>query len=376
MLAFALLVATVSGLRTVKWASGESQLQQARNAFSMDCKMTLDTKKQIIHLKTSKGDMQFTAEGLLDANGKNIGTAPPMAFICQADTNPKNGSMAILTQATSTSYLFGSKNGGQWKGLANKYCYAKQHNLGMFLWVGEVAAEAKELLLNRPPDALPCHEGAPSNHYFKSVALKAILDERPNVGTIVTMDLDAWIAGDERWDVNMEKEFFSGPEDIIAGQSSGPRLVSSATLGFKNTPIGREVLADWFKNRCGAKDQLSLWNALLKQFAIADPTFKYNQGKMSAYGEATKYAISAVANHWPEYNCKSSYRNGWTVEKPVHLPHMVIHPNAKGSKALLYAIGGSQVCHVSNTTPERVNSETRCSFDRICAEPKQCQCTA
>lgn len=336
--------------------------------------MTVDAMKKEVNLMTPDGPMVMTAAGLVK-DGKNIGSAPPRALICEAtDTNAIPGSLAILDTATSTNYLYNGGE-GQWDGFVNKHCYAKKHQKGHFLWIGEVTAEASALLQQKEPDAAPCKDGAPSNHYFRPLALKAILDSKPHVGRILNMDLDVWIPG-SHWNDDIEKEFFSDDASVITGQSSGPRLVSGACVGFKNDQVGKEVLGDWFKNRCGKKDQIALWNALYTQFAKEDPTFTYDKGKMSSYGGAMKYAIEHAREHWPEYAGYPSYRNGWTVDAPVHMGKtLLIHPNAKGSKALLYAIGGSYVCHASTKTPERVNADTGCAREFICKEPHQCQCS-
>lgn len=257
----------------------------------------------------------------------------------------------------------------------NKHCYAKKHQKGHFLWFGEVTEEAKELLKNKAPDAVPCKDGMPSNHYFRPLALKAILDNKPHVGRIVNMDLDVWIPANH-WNDDIEKDFFTDEAAVITGQSSGPRLVSGACVAFKNDPAGREVLGDWFKNRCGKKDQIALWNALFTQFQKEDPTFKYDKVKMSSYHTAMSYSIERARQRWPEYKGYKSYRNGWTVDKPVHMGKtLLIHPNAQGSKALLYAIGGSAVCHSATTTPERVNVDTGCLRTHTCELPEQCQCS-
>jgi len=342
-------------------------------AFSLDCNMTVNAVKKEVYLQTGDGPLTMTEAGIFK-DGASIGQFPPRALICESvDTNAKPGSIAILDTATSASYLY---HGGeeQWNGFVNKHCYAKLHNKGHFLWIGEATAEVTELLQTRDPDAVPCGDGAPSNHYLRPLALQAILNGKPNVGRIINMDLDVWVPF-RNWHQDIEAEFFADPADVITGQSSGPRLVSGACVGFKNSVVGKEVLAGWFRNRCGRKDQIALWNSLYQAFAKEDPTFKYDQGKLSSYKSAMSYSISHALEKWPEYGGKPSYRNGWTVEQPVHMGQtLLIHPNAKGSKALLYAIGGSAICHASAKTPARVNADTGCGFEHSCEDPAQCQC--
>jgi len=366
------LTAISSSIRLLK-TNNDWTNALTHKVFSTNCTMTVNAAKREIYLQTAEGPMTMTEGGIIK-DGINIGPAPPRALICEAvDTHAKNGSIAILDTATSTTYLYhGGEN--QWSGFINKHCYAKLHNKGHFLWIGEVTSEATELLLKKDQDAVPCKDGTPSNHYFRPLALQAILEAKPHVGRIINMDLDVWIPA-AHWNDDLETQFFAESEDVITGQSSGPRLVSGACVGFKNSLVGKQVLAGWFKNRCGRKDQIALWNSLFQAFQREDPNFKFDAGKMSSYKTAMKYSIELARRHWPDYGGKPSYRNGWTVEKPVHMGKtLLVHPNAKGSKALLYAIGGSYVCHASSKTPARVNADTKCAFEHVCEKPEQCQC--
>eukprot|EP00747_Dinoflagellata_sp_TGD_P184455 gnl/TRDRNA2_/TRDRNA2_40067_c0_seq1.p1 gnl/TRDRNA2_/TRDRNA2_40067_c0~~gnl/TRDRNA2_/TRDRNA2_40067_c0_seq1.p1 ORF type:complete len:430 (-),score=66.52 gnl/TRDRNA2_/TRDRNA2_40067_c0_seq1:122-1411(-) len=352
------------------------EINEAQKFFAMNCTMTLATKDgPALWLETLNGKMILTPAGVIKA-GKNIGDRPPHPLICESvDIGAQGASTAIFRQATGTSYLFDKHRkhqDGQWQGFLNQYCYAKKHGIRLFLWIGNVDKESIKFLKHRPPDAAPCaEESRPSNHYFRPIAIRAILDENPTIRTIVNMDLDAWIP-DRRFSKNIMQEFFEEKEDIVIGAPSYEVLANCAIVGFRNTAFSKHFLADWFKNRCGFKDQLSFWNTLLARFKKKDPAFSWDPNKTMTYKSAEGHVSEVVAAHFPQYRAYAD--KPLHLTKAIHLPHMIIQPNA-GEKPMRFSKKAvPYICHRKKTALTRSTSSS-CNFKKICALKEQCNCS-
>lgn len=363
---------TVDAKEMSELGVNEREVERGGMFFNTDCKMKVDTAKKEIILITPDGEMTATKEGII-SNGINIGDAPKDPLICHAiDTDATDKSLAIFTQTTGAKYLFEDKE-GQWTSFANQHCWAKQQKKHQFLWFGSVTHTAAAFLNNRSHDALPCGEKAfPSNHYFRALALRAILRENPQVSFIMNMDLDAWFPA-SHWNEDLQTALFSDQNaDIVAGAPSYKVLVNAAILGFKNSQFSHNFLGNWFKHRCGFKDQLSLWNNLLIVFKKQDPKFDWDKQKMLTYDKAKEYVPKLIAQHFPQ--SKGLLSKPPQVHKAIHLPHLLIHPN-EGQYAMRYANanGYPWTCHLKKDKHERGHG---CDVHRDqCKLEDQCHCS-
>lgn len=315
--------------------------------YSLDCVMRVDVVSKKIILSTKEGEMFVTPAGIVH-NGQNIGNAPPKAQICMSkDTNATAGAMAFFAQTTTSDFLFHEQS--NWDRFVNQHCYAKKHQKNMFLWIGAVSHEASRMLDQKDADAMPCGEsGTPSNHYFRALALRAILEKYRDIRLIVNIDLDVIFTA-KHFDEDVEATFFEDSQaDIFAG-AKAPRgdewalvqLVNAAILGFKNTAFSRNFLANWFKHRCGFKDQHSLWYNLLKVFQEENQHFKWDPTKMLTYREASDYVPRLVGEYFPEFK---AYAESGHLYEAIHFPHLVLYPNA-GSDVMRFPENSSHFIH-------------------------------
>mmetsp|Transcript_127496 Transcript_127496/g.231851 ORF Transcript_127496/g.231851 Transcript_127496/m.231851 type:complete len:400 (-) Transcript_127496:28-1227(-) len=326
-----------------KIAKHSSLSSTIASPFSLDCNMTVDVKLRKIILYTREGALVVNQSGIVH-NGKNIGHTPPTAQICRSnDTNASSQAMALFAMATTADYLFENKE-GQWDNFINQHCYAKKHQKNMFLWIG---AESEPILRQRldqkDADAMPCGEFQPiSNHHLKPLALAAILNRYRDMSAILTMDLDAWITA-MHFDDDIETTFFQNSQaDIISGAHSKVVLVNSGILGFKNNDFSRSFLAKWWKDRCGFKDQHSLWYNLLKVFEEEDPQFKWDRNKTLRYSDTRHYSPQVVGHHFPGFR---SFAENGSLYEVAHLPHLDIYPNMGIHNMLGRCFNFSFFCH-------------------------------
>lgn len=349
---------------------------QFAGLFSTQCKMHLDADNLRLHLDTGAEKLIITKEGIQKEDGTPVGDEPKQALICEStDTIAHEGAAGLFTQSTSASYLHAD---GQWPMFLNKYCYAKKHKKRLFLWFGAVKDES--FLKEKSDDSLPCGESAtPSNHYFRALALHTILKENKDLPWLVQVDMDAWFPK-EHFQGDFQKMYLDNQDnDIVTAAPSYRVLVNAAVLALKNTPWTTNFMKTWFKNRCGFKDQLSLWHSLFIEWKKEDPTFKYDKKKMLTYKTAKSYALTAAADHFGKK--LSGYDGGQVLAKKAQLPHVTILPNRNvGDKPPMrfnfnHAGQSPFFCHAKAGLSPTSNMGRQCSVETMmCKSKEQCHC--
>merc|ERR1719181_1843402 len=88
------------------------------------------------------------------------------------------------------------------------------------------------------------------------------------------------------------------------------------------------------------------------------------------YRSAGGHINEVVAAHFPQYRAYLDKPLGLT--KAVHLPHLIIQPNA-GEKPMRFSKKTvPYICHLKKTVSRKTEG---CDFNQICALEEQCNCS-
>lgn len=335
--------------------------------WSTKCNMTIDIRSKVLSLKTETGTLIMREGGIFEDNGALIGDVPPRALICEsADTGAQAGGVALFTVTSGANYTFKG-----WTGLINKYCWAKRHRVHLYLWLGEVD---RSFLESKTEDALPCSNHEPvSNHYFRPLGMRAILEEKqPN--WIVNLDLqDAWFPAQHFLSNHFPRFLREGVGDLVNGKVHGQSQVfmNGAVIAFKNTAWAKYFLLRWFKNRCGRKDQLSLWHSLFTEWKKEIPSLQWDVKKLLKYDTAMLY-VPKVAEKY------LGWKNGFNSEE-LHLPHVTIMPNVAPfpNVSFRWSEDGQNEPFICHIRLDKANALERKKCDHrmdLCAESYMCTC--
>jgi len=296
------------------------------------CKMSVDTKNKKIFLTTDIGNFVVADGKVEDENGKVIGSTTPKPMICESDTGSPDSHHSFIIVGSSAPYLWSYLDP-----FFNKHCFAKTNKMTYYLWFGEASAEMNAAYAAKTADAAQCSSGLGSScHYFYPIGMKKILDEKPNVKWLVSMDLsDAFFNGAHFQDDALRKLLTDDLSDVaFAAQLGQSRtFVNGALWAIKNTEWSKQWLADVYKNRCGSMNQQSYWVTLLQHFKKEKPDFTFNEGSMSSYNGARGAMASAVIPMLsPEQQAVyKKYRGtaGMPLPEPLYFgKHMMLLPNA------------------------------------------------
>ncbi|CAK0816920.1 unnamed protein product [Prorocentrum cordatum] len=335
--------------------------------FSTKCNMTIDIQSRVLSLKTEAGVLLVKEGGMFEENGVLIGDVPPRALICEsADTGAQVGGAALFTVTSGASYTFKG-----WTGFINKYCWAKHHRVHLYLWLGEVD---RSFLENKTEDALPCSNHEPvSNHYFRPLGMRAVLEEK-KPSWILNLDLqDAWFPAQHFLSNHLPRFLREDVGDLVNGKVHGQSQVfmNGAVIAFKNTAWAKYFLLQWFKNRCGRKDQLSLWHSLFTEWKKEIPSLEWDVKKLLKYDTAMLY-VPKVAERY------LGWKNGFNSEE-LHLPHVTIMPNVARSPnvAFRWSEDGQNEPFICHIRLDKANEQERKKCDHrmdLCAESYMCSC--
>jgi hypothetical protein len=263
------------------------------------------------------------------------------------------------------------------------------NNYQYYLWFGKASGDFSK----RDPDAAPCRDGAPGNHYFLIAGMHQILMEKPNPW-IVSMDIsDTFFTETMSHRGDLLPKFLDDKYDFIAGATNGGTsvFINGGIVAYKKSKWAQDFTAEWFKNRCGEMNQLGMWNTLFriwKRDHYAD--FTWDAHRMSAYSVSSKgahdYARHAsipllkYLDNKDDIAAMESWNKNGQLPTPLHYPHVMIHANMGQTggvaggvsfRADMDHIHEPFICH---NTIDRHRFATCYAAKSMCAKPEQCTC--
>mmetsp|Transcript_78798 Transcript_78798/g.219040 ORF Transcript_78798/g.219040 Transcript_78798/m.219040 type:complete len:381 (-) Transcript_78798:104-1246(-) len=315
-------LALANGLILGAFAS-DGYYAATRAAIDMECTMTLDDSSAFILLLPGgeeRRTLKMTRQAIFTTYGTRVGHELKKTAICEAtDTGAGDSDVAFFLQATTVAFL---SDTGAWEGLVNKYCYARQHRLGLFLWIGKL----REAFPDRAPGAAPCGDQTrPGNHNYKPIGARAILEGKRHISWLVMMDMDTFFTV-QHFETNHWSKFLSTKADLVTGAPSYRTFLNGALLAIRNSSATLELLSRWILNRCGIKNQLSLWNSLFQMWRGVLPDFKWDQELMARYDTAIGH-VQAVVSETFKSAAMSRYFSTSFLSDVQHFPFVDLHPN-------------------------------------------------
>merc|ERR1719428_133521 len=166
-----------------------------------------------MYLTSDIGNFTVQNGKITDENGK-VMDSPPKALVCLGNKEAPSDGPALMFAASGAGYLMKhTSQGTPFDFFLNKHCWCKNNNMQYYLWFGN------------PQDTS---------------------------GTFFTKDMAH---------KNLFPKFLDDRFDFIGGATAGGTevFINSAISAFKNSEWSRDFAAEWFKNRCGSMDQLSMW---------------------------------------------------------------------------------------------------------------------
>jgi len=374
------------------------QLQQqvevhSSGAVSSNCNVTVDTAQQTMRLESDIGTFLVQKDGdkgvVIDEQGNKM-DSPPKALICLGNQEAPSDGPALMLAASGANYLMKkSSEGVPFKFFLNKHCWAKSNNMQYYLWFGN-PVDKSGFTLKKEPDALRCRDGDGGNHYFVIAAVRQLLQERRN-SWIISLDISDTFFPAKMAHTNMFEKFLDDRFDMVAGATASAQgarshlvFINGAVIAYKNSEWGRNFAAEWFKNRCGAMNQLPLWASLFKLWQQDVPEFKFNAHMMSGYHDAMGYARSHAASLVKDPTEKAAYTHWMKTGKLTHsiaFPHVLLHANTQegGIDGIAYRASADRskdtfICH--DTMHEGAGNRTSsCDAKQyMCTLPEQCSC--
>jgi len=390
MFKFLLLIGSVAALHIAHEGSPvalrslhRDQLAFASNALETNCKVTVDTKTQTLHLKSSIG--QFTVKGgmVIDKDGKQS-DAPPKALICLGNEHAPSDGPALFFAASGASYLYANHGqGAPIDFFMNKHCWAKNNKVQYYLWLGNPQDDAG-FMSQKDADALPCKDGSAGNHYFVIAGMRQLLMEKQN-SWIISMDISDTFFTKTMAHKNLLSKFLDDRFDFIGGATGGGTevFINGAILAYKKSKWATDFAAEWFKNRCGSMNQLGMWASLFKIWQRDEVGgFDYSKGKMSSYyGGARAYArkhSKALLKDDKQKAAMDSWVKNGKLPIALHYPHVLVHANAGagGVDGIAWRADTDRshepfVCH---NTMDRHSFSSCYAKMSMCVDPEQCKC--
>eukprot|EP00403_Amphidinium_massartii_P003696 CAMPEP_0178381350 /NCGR_PEP_ID=MMETSP0689_2-20121128/5934_1 /TAXON_ID=160604 /ORGANISM="Amphidinium massartii, Strain CS-259" /LENGTH=1105 /DNA_ID=CAMNT_0020001523 /DNA_START=53 /DNA_END=3370 /DNA_ORIENTATION=- len=177
-----------------------------------------------------------------------------------------NPDVALVLVSDSTRYLF-----TWWYFFLDKVSFAAGQNMALYLWTGELPSP-----LDQPPEF--CQKSVDekhlkdrtkkvSSHHAKMPAILLALDA-PGIRYAILVDMDAVFTGYSGIEL---RHFLRPPNDGCGGsvifaahKTAAYFQAKGSVLAVRNDLAGRKFVLEWLANRCGFKDQHSLWHVILK----------------------------------------------------------------------------------------------------------------
>ena len=273
--------------------AGPALLDVLRVPVRTGCALTFAAGNRTL---TFRGARRITFDPAQDCDGAWPGCgagAPRTPLLCSlgddgASRPPRRAPLALATSVTDFRFLWRF-----WRWTANTACYARQHDLPYYVFVGTPLKRATK---RSAATTCPARKEELLGHTSKALSLHALtaLDVADRV---LFLDADIWIARHVPLRAFLEA---AGAADVALPAPCYRQLFGAAVVLVRSTPWAAGFLATWFGLRCGPKDQPSLWHLVLRAAGLdgaAEEVLKlYHDERCVVDGALTKSECSCVAS--------------------------------------------------------------------------------
>ena len=262
--------------------------------------------------------------------------APRTPLLCSlgddgASRPPRRAPLALATSVTDFRFLWRF-----WRWTANTACYARQHDLPYYVFVGTPLKRATK---RSAATTCPARKEELLGHTSKALSLHA-LASLGVADRVLFLDADIWIARHVPLRAFLEA---AGAADVALPAPCYRQLFGAAVVLVRSTPWAAGFLATWFGLRCGPKDQPSLWHLVLRAAGLdgaAEEVLKlYHDERCVVDGALTKNECSCVASgRVAADDATCGYYAAWKAANRAFLAGGAFPPGAVVDAGDVYAV--------------------------------------
>ena len=316
--------------------AGPALLDVLRVPVRTGCALTFGAGNRTL---TFRGARRITFDPAQDCDGAwpacGAG-APRTPLLCSlgddgASRPPRRAPLALATSVTDFRFLWRF-----WRWTANTACYASQHDLPYYVFVGTPLKRATK---RSAATTCPARKEELLGHTSKALSLHALtaLDVADRV---LFLDADIWIARHVPLRAFLEA---AGAADVALPAPCYRQLFGAAVVLVRSTPWAAGFLATWFGLRCGPKDQPSLWHLVLRAAGLdgaAEDVLKlYHDERCVVDGALTKNECSCVASgRVAADDATCGYYAAWKAANRAFLAGGAFPPGAVVDAGDVYAV--------------------------------------
>ena len=261
--------------------------------------------------------------------------APRTPLLCSlgdgASRPPRRAPLALATSVTDFRFLWRF-----WRWTANTACYARQHDLPYYVFVGTPLKRATK---RSAATTCPARKEELLGHTSKALSLHA-LAALGVADRVLFLDADIWIARHVPLRAFLEA---AGAADVALPAPCYRQLFGAAVVLVRSTPWAAGFLATWFGLRCGPKDQPSLWHLVLRAAGLdgaAEEVLQlYHDERCVVDGALTKSECSCVASgRVAAEDATCGYYAAWKAANRAFLAGGAFPPGAVVDAGDVYAV--------------------------------------
>ena len=336
--------------------AGPALLDVLRVPVRTGCALTYAAGNRTL---TFRGARRITFDPAQDCDGAWPGCgagAPRTPLLCSlgdaaASRPPRRAPLALATSVTDFRFLWRF-----WRWTANTACYARQHGLPYYVFVGTPLKRATK---RSAATTCPARKEELLGHTSKALSLHA-LAALGVADRVLFLDADIWIARHVPLRAFLEA---AGAADVALPAPCYRQLFGAAVVLVRSTPWAAGFLATWFGLRCGPKDQPSLWHLVLRAAGLdgaAEDVLKlYHDARCVVDGALTKNECSCVASgRVAADDATCGYYAAWKAANRAFLAGGAFPPGAVVDAGDVYAVRrptfveGGRVAYLPNVGSE------------------------
>ena len=316
--------------------AGPALLDVLRVPVRTGCALTYAAGNRTL---TFRGARRITFDPAQDCDGAWPGCgagAPRTPLLCSlgddgASRPPRRAPLALATSVTDFRFLWRF-----WRWTANTACYASQHDLPYYVFVGTPLKRATK---RSAATTCPARKEELLGHTSKALSLHA-LTALGVADRVLFLDADIWIARHVPLRAFVEA---AGAADVALPAPCYRQLFGAAVVLVRSTPWAAGFLATWFGLRCGPKDQPSLWHLVLRAAGLdgaAEEVLKlYHDERCVVDGALTKNECSCVdGGRVAADDATCGYYAAWKAANRAFLAGGAFPPGAVVDAGDVYAV--------------------------------------
>ena len=315
--------------------AGPALLDVLRVPVRTGCALTFGGGNRTL---TFRGARRISFDPAQDCDGAWPGCgagAPRTPLLCSlgdgASRPPRRAPVALATSVTDFRFLWRF-----WRWAANTACYARQHDLPYYVFVGTPLKRATK---RSAATTCPARKEELLGHTSKALSLHA-LAALGVADRVLFLDADIWIARHVPLRAFLEA---AGAADVALPAPCYRQLFGAAVVLVRSTPWAAGFLATWFGLRCGPKDQPSLWHLVLRAAGLDDAAEEvlklYHDERCVVDGALTKNECSCVdGGRVAADDATCGYYAAWKAANRAFLAGGAFPPGAVVDAGDVYAV--------------------------------------